>query len=87
MNIKYKVDFLLAQISEEVDQMLSTEGFGFEQLSAEELVTVAMDTIVNKTIDYQSVSGVINKEEAFFEMTDGTFQPLFSMPEDSYEEG
>lgn len=77
-----RIIWLTSSIQELANEIATSEGSGADELSPEEIVRLASNIILNKDHTYKPVLGRVNKDEVFFEMIDGSYQPLFEVPDD-----
>ncbi len=87
MTKRNKIDYLLQLIDEHIDGILTEEGSGLEHLSPSEVISLAFELATTEQfnltqVKYRSPIALVNKQEAFIELADGTYQPLFEVHND-----
>ena len=81
---KDKIDYILHTMSEHIESILNEEGVGLEALTPSEVISLAFELATTdqfnlSQLKYKTPIASVNKNEAFMEMSDGTYQPLFEV--------
>lgn len=90
MTRRNKIDYLLHLMSEHIDAILTEEGSGLETLTPSEVVSLSFELATTEQFNltqtkFKTPIASVNREEAFMELSDGTYQALFEVDHDENE--